>query len=296
MEIGIETKQLPLVVTGTNSPSREYIEHERYEFNRTKQAQRELVARMFCEHLGGMYGKGLSKLLTFPGETWAFERMMHERKACEFIGLEWCWPVAERARRWMPTPQNASAPRRPDCAAGRTSDPRTRGVMSYELKTHLGSIIDGYKSGTAKVLNLCASGFFQMEQGDVIAPKYGPQKTDKRRWYSRTFREINAMWLDFTCGACPEVMDSLLHCHRGCSNVDADVPLVVTMMVGRDTLDLPVSHSPLGARTDFVMQLLKLNNERRPRLLDAWSYRSESDVTMASIAVILESLKDSTNG
>lgn len=278
---GLTVKRLPLVIRGENAPSAAYLEHERYGFNRTKQGQREMVARLFQEYTDREHRP---HFLTFPGETWAFETLLAERMDAEFTGLECCWPIAERAMRFMPRPRVTVQPSSCRQFAYRTIDPRVKEAMDYVLHTKFGDV-QGLKTGRARVLNMYASAFLDIECGDVEKPSYC--RVGRGQWFGRQFRNFTGVWFDFTCGACNEVVDCLLNVNRVCSAMSPAVPLVVTLLLGRDTLALPVAETPVKAREAFALRCLSLNTKRRPELLEAWTYRSESDVTMLNMAFLL---------
>lgn len=136
--------------------------------------------------------------------------------------------------------------------------------------------IQGYATTFARWMHVHSDTYVQFTDDDLKHPS-------RQIWYDHAFRGNTVIWMDFTSSACPVVMDTLINLGNSCRIVTQPVHIAVTLMVGRDSIDLEKKGDPLATRVHFIDTCLNLNKYKSFELVDAWTYKSVSGVTMATV-------------
>jgi len=176
----------------------------------SKMLERELIADFILSYFTK---KRQVQLLSNPGQYWYFEHLINLRhKRCRFIGIEKSLEIMEKSRSSMV------------------------GIGQNQFFTNnrkFGEIyITQYTTKQSSWFNCNLSTFCTM-----LTTDYGADMTTKQIWNERYFQN-NAAWLDFTSPICDEVRITLENLHLVMAPSKKLRPVVVTLMYGRDTVQL----------------------------------------------------------
>ncbi len=270
----LSIKKLPLIIT--DNANSHYHLTVAGRADPEKHKTRIKIAEFFLQSPYAGDGGPAFVPLTLPGKLWIFEGLFqemctkHMSKRLFFNGLEWSWPIIEQGLGWMPrrVQRNGRSRRNPS-------------VSHYGLST---GRIEGFATTKARWLHIHSDTYAQVLDSDC-------KHEDRRSWFNHAFRGNTVIWMDFTSNACPAVMDTLINLGNTCRIVNQDVHIAVTLLLGRDTLDLEQKEDPLATRVHFINKCLNLNKHKSFELVDAWTYKSTSKSTMVTVIGKLVSRK-----
>ena len=229
--------------------------------SRIKQRQRDRV----IEHIIRYHDPTMPlRFVGLPGELWETEKQLAERHARDsfFLGFEWNWRTASRSYLHMPGSYTA----KPYC-------------LDLEIGT-----IEGFTTDASRLLYCHLASFLSLQRTERVKSQM-PAST-KKRWleqYAKIYKSNSCAWLDFTGNLCKETLTAMQHLGSHISFGLSIAPVVITLMLGRET-DLSDADTVLDRRIPAVVNALNQSKWRRFALTEAWTYTSDGGCPMGMFA------------
>lgn len=226
----VET-QSDLVFAQSGGFGSRYLEREVVHANHLiKQPVRDLVANYFTSvH----HPKRPMRLFSLPSANWNFESQigyMH-RDATNFIAVERNIGIMRAGLRYMPG----------------------RGRMWSDELFDLKCV----SSDTASVMHSTTSVFFGLGRD----PKF-PTNGLRKEWFKK-WRNLTAIWLDFTGQLCREIELTLPDVMYSLSQGSAEIPVAVTVMKAREMSDISNKLFALDTdRAGYIQRMLDVGKHR----------------------------------
>lgn len=231
-----------------------------------KQQQRERILQYMA---GFLHFDGVVRLLSFPGESWLFERMFIEKRPTQCVGLEKSATIYHRSRRVIPGAANSY---------GNTYSRLIQKTMPYGRSTIEYSRVKRsntrgrYNKENENIKTAIRSNRLLLMDAEtytsLLFEDHGAPKKHIRDWVVR-FCQRDAVWLDYTCQICPTVERTLAKLPAALAPEARQKPIVITVMNGRDGL------SGVEARISRLMSA-------QPALIyqKHWTYIGKGGVSM----------------
>lgn len=165
------------------------------------------------------------RFLGFPGVRWAAERMLDAEFSGPryFVGVEREIGVVRKGMGWMP---------------GTRATWFTRNLKPIR--------VDGVSTDRAAILNMEMRDFCLVRNSDLF------------QGHEQMRRQFTAIWLDFTCMLCQDMVFILPRLSMLCRFEEDRIPIAITFMKGRE--DPATTRRMWGSdRADYAGQLLSGN-------------------------------------